>query len=123
MLKSSMIKIILPQPSTRYYHAWRAQQHEKEPAAAFGVGIVHHVFAAKAANPNDTMDPEVRVHAINKEDRGLSNRGAFSLVQVDAVHSHAKIIDTCIITRPKHFGTVDEETKARLIIQRCQDAE
>jgi hypothetical protein len=29
--------------------------------AASGFGIVHHVFAAKAAKPNDAMDPEVRV--------------------------------------------------------------
>jgi ribosomal protein S12 len=35
------------------------------------LGIVHHVFAAKAAKPNDAMDPEVRVNAINKEVRGL----------------------------------------------------
>jgi hypothetical protein len=27
-------------------------------AAASGLGIVHHVFAAKSANPNDAMDPE-----------------------------------------------------------------
>jgi hypothetical protein len=31
--------------------------------AVFGLGIVHHVFAAKAAKPNDAMDPEVRVNA------------------------------------------------------------
>jgi ribosomal protein S12 len=43
--------------------------------AAYGLGIVHHVFAAKAAKPNDAMDPEVRVNAINKEVRGLFNRG------------------------------------------------
>jgi hypothetical protein len=42
--------------------------------AASGLGIVHHVFAAKAAKPNDDMDPEVRVNAINKEVRGLFNR-------------------------------------------------
>jgi hypothetical protein len=29
MLKTSMIRIILPQPSTRYCHACRAQQHEQ----------------------------------------------------------------------------------------------
>jgi hypothetical protein len=77
--------------------------------AAFGFGIVHHVFAAKAAKPNDAMDPEVRFNAINKEVRGLFNRGEFSLVHVDAVPSHANIIGTSIITRLKHFGTIDEE--------------
>jgi hypothetical protein len=91
--------------------------------AASGLGIVHHVFAAKAAKPNDAMDPEVRVNDINKKVRGLFNRGAFSLVHVDAVPSHALIIGTRIITRLKHFGTIDEEAKARLIIQGCQDAE
>jgi hypothetical protein len=69
------------------------------------------------------MDPEVRVYAINKEVRGLFNRGAFSLVHVNAVTSHANIIGTRIITRLKHFGTIDEEAKVRLIIQGCQDAE
>jgi hypothetical protein len=92
-------------------------------AAASGLGILHHVFAAKAANPKDAMGPEVRVDAINKEVRGLFNRGAFSLVIIDAVPSHANIIGTRIITRLKHFGTIDEEAKARLIIQGCQDAE
>jgi hypothetical protein len=91
--------------------------------AAYGLGIVHHVFAAKEAKPNDAMDPETRVNAINKEVRGLFNRGAFSLVHVDAVPSHANIIGTRIITRLNHFGTIDEEAKARLIIQGCQDAE
>jgi hypothetical protein len=33
-------------------------------AAASGIGIVHHVFAAKSANPNDVMDLEVRVNAM-----------------------------------------------------------
>jgi ribosomal protein S12 len=88
--------------------------------AASGLGIVHHVFAAKAAKPNDAMDREVRVNAINKEVRGLFNRGAFSLLHVDAVPSN--IIGTRIITRLKHFGIIDEEAKARLIIQGCQDA-
>jgi hypothetical protein len=91
--------------------------------AASGLGIVHHVFAAKLAKPSDDMDPEVRVNAIKKEVRGLFNRGAFSLVHVDAVPSHANIIGTRIITRPKHLGTIGEEAKARLIIQGCQDAE
>jgi Reverse transcriptase (RNA-dependent DNA polymerase) len=95
----------------------------QEAVAAFGLGIAHHVFSAKAAKPNDAMDPGVRVKAINKEVRGLFNRGAFSLVHVDAVPSHANIIATRIILRLKHFGTADEEAKARLIIQRCQDAE
>jgi hypothetical protein len=62
------------------------------------------------------MDPEVRVNAINKEVRGLFNRGAFSLVHFNAVPLHANIIVTRIITRLKHFGTIDEEAKARLII-------
>jgi hypothetical protein len=53
--------------------------------AASGLGSVHHVFASKPAKPNDAMNPEVRVNAINKEVRGLFNRGAFSLVLVDAV--------------------------------------
>jgi hypothetical protein len=44
-------------------------------------------------------------------------------VHVDAVPSHANIIGTRIITRLKDFGTIDEEAKARLIIQGCQDAE
>jgi hypothetical protein len=65
----------------------------------------------------------VRVNATNKEVRGLFNRGAFSLVHVDAVLSHANIIGTRIITRLKHFDTIYEEAKARLIIQGCQDAE
>jgi hypothetical protein len=92
-------------------------------AAASGLGIAHHVFAAKAAKPNDTMDPEMSINTINKEVRGRFNRGAFSLVHVDAVPSHANIIGTRIITRLNHLGTIDEETKARLIIQGCQDAE
>jgi hypothetical protein len=37
--------------------------------AASGLGIVHHVFDAKAAKPNDAMDPEVRANAINNEVR------------------------------------------------------
>jgi hypothetical protein len=73
--------------------------------------------------PNDAMDPEVWVNAINKEVRGLLNRGAFSLVHVDAVPSHANIIGSRIITRLKHFGTINEEVKSRLIIHGCQDAE
>jgi hypothetical protein len=80
--------------------------------AVSGLGIVHHVFAAKAAKPNDAMDPEVRVNSISKEVRGLFNRGAFSLVHVDAVPSHANFIGTRMITRLKHFGLIDEETKA-----------
>jgi hypothetical protein len=91
--------------------------------AASGLGIVHHVFAAKAAKTNDAMDPEVRVNAIYKDVRGLFNRGAFSLVHLDAVPSHDNTIGTRIITRLKHFGTIVEEAKARLIIQGCQDAE
>jgi hypothetical protein len=90
---------------------------------ASGLGNVHHVFSAKAANTNDVMDPEVRVNAINKEVRGLFNRGAFTLVHVDAVPSRANIIGTRIITRLKDFGTSDEEAKARLIIQGCRGAE
>jgi hypothetical protein len=69
------------------------------------------------------MDPEVRINAISKEIRGLINRRAFSLVLVDAAHSHADIIGTQNITRLKHFATIDEEPKARLTIQGCQDAE
>jgi Reverse transcriptase (RNA-dependent DNA polymerase) len=95
----------------------------KKAAADSGLGIVHPVFAAKAASPNDAMDPEVIVNAINKEVRGLFNRGAFSLVHVNAVPSHANIIGTRIITRQKHFGKIDEEAKARLIFQGCQDVE
>jgi hypothetical protein len=60
--------------------------------------IVHHVLAAKETKPNDAMDPEVRINAINKDVRGLINRRAFSLVHVDAVHSHASIIGTRNIT-------------------------
>jgi hypothetical protein len=90
--------------------------------AASGLGIVH-VFSAKAAKPNDAMDSEVRVNAINKEVRGLFNRGALSLVHVNAVPPHANIIGPRIITRLKHFGTIGEEAKACLIIQGCQDAE
>jgi hypothetical protein len=44
-------------------------------------------------------------------------------VHVDAAPSHAYIIGTRIITRLKRIGTIDEEAKARLIIQGCQDAE
>jgi hypothetical protein len=54
---------------------------------------------------------------------GLINRRAFSLVHVDAEHSHANIIGTRNIIRLKHFDTIDEEAKARLAIQECQDAE
>jgi hypothetical protein len=90
--------------------------------AASGLGIVHHVFAAKAAKLNDAMNPEVRVNAINKEVRRLLNREAFYLAHVDAVPSHANTIGTRIITRLKHFGTIDEEAKAPLMIQGCQDA-
>jgi hypothetical protein len=66
-----------------------------------GVSILHHVLATEEAKPNDDMDPEpeVRINAINKEIRGLFNRRAFSLVQVDAVHSHGNIIGTGIVTR------------------------
>jgi hypothetical protein len=69
------------------------------------------------------MDPKVRVNAINKEARGLFNRGTFSIVHVDAVPSHANIIGTRIITRLKLFCTISEEAKTRLIIQGCQDSE
>jgi hypothetical protein len=65
------------------------------------------------------MDPEVRFNAINKEVRGLFNRGEFSLVHVDAGHSHADIISTRNITRLNHFATIDKEPKARLKIQGC----
>jgi Reverse transcriptase (RNA-dependent DNA polymerase) len=88
-----------------------------------GVSIVRHVLAAKETKPNDAMDPEMRINAINKEVRGLINRRAFSLVHVDAVPSHANIIGTRNITLLKHFDTIDEEAKARLTIQVCQDAE
>jgi hypothetical protein len=81
------------------------------------------VFAAREAKPNDAMDPEVMVNAINKEVRGLFNRGAFYLVCINAVPLHAKIIGTRVITRLKHFGTIDKEAEARLILQVCQDAE
>jgi hypothetical protein len=91
-------------------------------AAASGLGIVYHVFAAKAVKPNDIMDPEVRVNAVNKKVRGLFNRGSFSLVHVDAVPSHVNIIGTCIITRQTHLGIIDEKAKARFAIQGCQDA-
>jgi hypothetical protein len=46
-----------------------------------------------------------------------------ALNNVDAVHSHANIIGTRNITRLKHFETIEEEAKARLTIQECQDAE
>jgi hypothetical protein len=88
-----------------------------------GVRIVHHGIAAKEIKPNDAMNPEVRTNVINKEVRGLINRRAFSLVHVDAVHSHANIIGTRNITRLKHFDTIHEVAKARLTIQECQDAE
>jgi hypothetical protein len=88
-----------------------------------GVSIVHHVLAAKETKPKDAMDPEVRINVINKDVRVLINRRAFSLVLVDTVHSHADIIGTRNITRLKHFATIDEEPKARLTIQGCQDAE
>jgi hypothetical protein len=68
------------------------------------------------------MDPELRINAINKKVRGLFNGRAFSLVHVDVVPSHSNIIGTRNITRLKHFGTIDEEAKVRLIIQGCQDA-
>jgi hypothetical protein len=81
-----------------------------------GVSIVHPVIAAKETKPNDAMDPEVRIDAINKEVRGLINCRAFSLVHVDAVNSHDSIIGTRNITRLKHFDIIDEEAKARLTI-------
>jgi 3-dehydroquinate dehydratase len=87
------------------------------------VNIVHHVAAVKETNPNDSKDLEMWINAINKEVRGLLNRRAFSRMLVDALHSHANIIGTRNITRLKHFGTIDEESKAFLIIQGCQDAE
>jgi hypothetical protein len=87
------------------------------------VSIVHHVLAAKETTPNYAMYLQVRINAINKEVRGLINRRAFSLVHVDAVHSHANTVGTRNITRLKHFDTIDEEAKARLTIQECQDAE
>jgi hypothetical protein len=34
--------------------------------------------------------------------------------------THSNIIGTRIITPLKHFGTIDEEAKSRLIIQGCQ---
>jgi hypothetical protein len=105
------------------YTAKTRYRGTRAAVAASGLVIVHHVFAAKAAKPNDAMDPEVMVNAFNKEVRGLFNRGAFSFVHVDAVPSHANIMGTRIITRLKHFGTIDEEAKACLIIQGCQDAE
>jgi hypothetical protein len=69
------------------------------------------------------MDPEVRINAISKEVRGLVNHEAFSLVHVDAVSSHACIIGMRIVTRLKHFCTIDEEEKTCLTIQGCHDAE
>jgi hypothetical protein len=119
MLKTSMIKIILPQPAIL---PRMTRSTTRAAAAASDLGIIHHVSAAKAAKPNDAMDPEVRINAINKEVRGLINRRAFSLVHVNAMHSHANIIGTRNSTRLKHFDTIDEETKARLTIQGCQDA-
>jgi hypothetical protein len=74
-------------------------------------------------NLSPTMPWIETLRSINKEVRGLFNRGAFSLVHVDAAASHANIIGTRIITRLKHFGTYDEEEEARLIIQGCLDAE
>jgi Reverse transcriptase (RNA-dependent DNA polymerase) len=88
-----------------------------------GASIVHPVIAAKETKPNDAMDPQVRINAINKEVSGMINRRVFSLVHVDAVHSHANIIGTRNITRLKHFDTIDKVAKARLTIQECQDAE
>jgi hypothetical protein len=92
-------------------------------AAASGLDTIHHVFAAKEAKSKNAMNPEVRINAINKEVRGLFNRGGFSLVRVDAVPSHAYIIGMQIITRLKHFCAIDEEAKSRLKIQGFQDAE
>jgi hypothetical protein len=63
--------------------------------------LSRHNISITAAKPNDAMDPEVRVNAINKEVRRLFNRGAFSLVHVDAVPSHANIIGTRIIYMTK----------------------
>jgi hypothetical protein len=55
-----------------------------------GVSIVHHVLAAQGTKPNDAMVLEMRINAIKKEVRGLSNRGAFSLVHVNAGHSRKR---------------------------------
>jgi hypothetical protein len=85
--------------------------------------IVRHVLAIKETKPNDAMDTQVKINAINKKVRGLINRRAFSLVHVDAVHSHANIIGTRNITRLKLFDIIDEEAKSRLTIQGFQDAE
>jgi hypothetical protein len=75
-----------------------------------GVSILHHVLAAEEAKPNDAMDTDrdVRINAINKGIRGLFNCRALSLVQVDAVHSHANIIGTRIVTRS---NTLAQSTK------------
>jgi hypothetical protein len=91
--------------------------------AASGVSIVHHVHAVKEAETYNAMDPEVRINAINKEVRGLFIRGAFFLVHVDAEPLHANIIGTRVITPLKHFGTIDDEERAHLIVQGCQGAE
>jgi hypothetical protein len=87
-----------------------------------GVSNFYHVLASEEGKWNDAMDPEpeVRINAINKEIRGLFNRRALSLVQVDAVHSFANIIGTRIVTRLTHFGTINEKESARLIIQGCR---
>jgi hypothetical protein len=55
----------------------RSTTHVAEDVS--GVSIVHHVVSSKETKPNDAMDTELRINAINKEVRGLINRRAFSL--------------------------------------------
>jgi hypothetical protein len=122
MLKTSKMKTNFSHPSLRYYHSLRAQQLEQLksfPALAFYIMY----FLPKKSNDAMDPEPEVRINAINKEDCELFNRRTFSLVQVDAVHLHANINGTRIVTRLKHIATIDDEAKTRLIIQGCQDAE
>jgi hypothetical protein len=62
------------------------------------------------------MDLEVRINAIDKNVRGLFDRGVFSLMHVDEVTSNANTIGTRLIARLKHFGTIDYEAKSHLKI-------
>jgi hypothetical protein len=45
--------------------------------------IVRHVLAVKETKPNDAMDTQVKINAINKKVRGLIHRRACSLVHVE----------------------------------------
>jgi hypothetical protein len=56
MLKTSMIRTFSP-TALNVILPRMTRSTLRASAAASGLGIVHHVFTAKEANPNDAMDP------------------------------------------------------------------